>query len=136
MSFLLIYLIILSTLIPPSSFLFFAWNIHHLVLLLILLFIPHFQLVVVPIFNLILVVNHFSNLWKTNHLIENLLLFLLVAFVLFLLVPSVTKKIADSVLQDLLVFMCDVVFIIHLFWIYLPISYSYLLKPWDIPSNI
>lgn len=136
MSFLLIYLIILSTLIPPSSFLFFAWNIHHLVLLLILLFIPHFQLVVVPIFNLILVVNHFSNLWKTNHLIENLLLFLLVAFVLFLLVPSVTKKIADSVLQDLLVFMCDVVFIIHLFWIYLPISYSYLLKPWDLPSNI
>ena len=129
MSFLLIYLIILSTLIPPSSFLFFAWNIHHLVLLLILLFIPHFQLVVVPIFNLILVVNHFSNLWKTNHLIENLLLFLLVAFVLFLLVPSVTKKIADSVLQDLLVFMCDVVFITHLFWIYLPISYSYLLKP-------
>lgn len=136
MSFLLIYLIILSTLIPPSSFLFFAWNIHHLVLLLILLFIPHFQLVVVPIFNLILVVNHFSNLWKTNHLIENLLLFLLVAFVLFLLVPSVTKKIADSVLQDLLVFMCDVVFITHLFWIYLPISYSYLLKPWDLPSNI
>ena len=129
MSFLLIYLIILSTLIPPSSFLFFAWNIHHLVLLLILLFIPHFQLVVVPIFNLILVVNHFSNLWKTNHLIENLLLFLLVAFILFLLVPSVTKKIADSVLQDLLVFMCDVVFITHLFWIYLPISYSYLLKP-------
>ena len=136
MSFLLIYLIILSTLIPPSSFLFFAWNIHHLVLLLILLFIPHFQLVVVPIFNLILVVNHFSNLWKTNHLIENLLLFLLVAFVLFLLVPSVTKKIADSVLQDLLVFMCDVVFITRLFWIYLPISYSYLLKPWDLPSNI
>ena len=136
MSFLLIYLIILSTLIPPSSFLFFAWNIHHLVLLLILLFIPHFQLVVVPIFNLILVVNHFSNLWKINHLIENLLLFLLVAFVLFLLVPSVTKKIADSVLQDLLVFMCDGVFITHLFWIYLPISYSYLLKPWDLPSNI